>query len=93
MEKNMNAYHRRLLNEAKEQTRNAEKNISAVGFVKGISAIISAAIRGGDAYEWEGDLSDALINAMKLLDEAEGEIDKAIEIVMENEGTDKEREE
>lgn len=91
--KNFKTEHCRLLNEAKEQTRKAEKNVSAVGIVKGISAIISAAIRGEDAYEWEGDLSDALINAMKLLDEAEGEIDKAIEIVMENEGADKEGEE
>lgn len=85
--------HCRLLNEAKEQTRKAERNVSAVGFVKGISALISAARRGGDAYEWEGDMSDALINAMKLLDEAESEIDKAIEIVMENEVADKEGEE
>lgn len=88
--KSLKTEHCRLLNEAKEQTAKAAQNVSAVGLVKGISALISAVRRGGDAYEWEGDLSDALINAMKLLNEAEDEIDKAIEIVMENEGADDE---
>lgn len=88
----MKTEHCRLLNDAKEQTMKAVKCVSAVGFVRGISALISAARRGGDAYEWEGNLADALINAMKLLNEAEDEIDKAIEIVMENEVADKEGE-
>ena len=92
-EKSMMDAHCRLLNDAKELTTKAAKYVSAVGIVSGIGAILSAAGRGEDAHEWESDLSDTLVEAFKALGKANDEIHKAIEIVMENEGTDKEREE
>ena len=93
MEKNMNAYHLRLLNEVKEKIKSTAKNVAAVGIANGISAICSAVSRDGDIRDWESDLSSTLAKAIRLLHEADAEIDKAIEIVMENEGADKEREE
>lgn len=89
--KNFKTEHCRLLNEAKEQTRKAEKNVSAVGIVNSIGALLSAAGRGGDAHDWEADLGDILVEAVKALEKANDEIHKAIEIVMENEGSDNEK--
>lgn len=88
--KSLKTEHCRLLNEAKELIQQARKNAAAVGFVHGISAIISAVNRGEDAHAWESELSDTLVKAVNLLHEANDEIDKAIEIVMENEGADDE---
>lgn len=93
MEKNMNTYHRRRLNEAKEKIKSTAKNVAAVGIANGISAICSAVLRDGDIHDWESDLSSTLAEAIRLLHEADAEIDKAIEIVMENEVADKEGEE
>ena len=93
MEKNMNAYHRRLLNEAKEKIKSTAKNVAAVGIANGISAICSAVLKNEDIHDWESDLSSTLAEAIRLLHEADAEIDKAIEIVMENEGADKKGEE
>ena len=90
-EKNMMDAHCRLLTDANELTIKAAKYVSAVGIVSGIGAIFSAAGRGEDAHEWESDLADTLVEAVKALSKANDEIHKAIEIVMENEGTDKER--
>lgn len=88
--KSLKTEHCRLLKEAKEQTMKAAKYVSAVGIVNGISAIFSADCRGGDAHDWEANLSDTLVEAAKRLCEAKSEIDKAIEIVMENGGADDE---
>lgn len=93
MEKNMNAYHLRLLNEVKEKIKSTAKNVAAVGIANGISAICSAICRDADIHDWESDLSSTLTEAIRLLHEADAEIDKAIEIVMENEGADKKGEE
>lgn len=96
-EKSMMDAHCRLLTEANELTKKAAKAVTAVGIVNGIDAIFSAVGRGGDAaHDWEGwetDLANTLVEAAKALGKANDEIHKAIEIVMENEGTDKEREE
>lgn len=88
--KNLKTEHCRLLNDAKEQTIKAAKCVSAVGIVHGISAIISAANRGEDAHAWESELSDTLVKAVNLLHEANDEIDKAVDIVLENGGADDE---
>ena len=99
-EKDMKATHRRLLNEAKGKIISAAKDISAVGITNGIIAICSALIitgapvdRDGDIHDWEVKLSNALVRALKRMDEARDEINNAIEIVMENEGADKKGEE
>lgn len=88
--KNLKTEHCRLLNEAKELMRQAREKAAAVGFVHGISAIISAVNRGEDAHAWESELSDTLVKAVDRLHEADDEIDKAIEIVIENGGADDE---
>ncbi len=92
-EKSMMNTHCRLLTEANELTKKAANVVSAVGIVNGIGALFSAAGRGVDAHDWEADLSDTLIEAVKALSKANDEIHKAIEIVMENGVADKEGEE
>lgn len=96
-EKSMMDAHCRLLIDANELTKKAAKAVTAVGIVNGIGATFSAVGRGGDAThdweDWETDLANTLVEAAKALGKANDEIHKAIEIVMENEGTDKEREE
>lgn len=92
-EKSMMDTHCRLLTEANELTKKAANAVKAVGIVSGIGALLSAVGRGGDAHDWEVDLSDTLVEAVKALSKANDEIHKAIEIVMENEGADKGEEE
>lgn len=97
-EKSMMDAHCRLLIDANELTKKAAKFVTTVGIVNGINATFSAVGRGGDAThdweDWETDLANnTLVEAAKALGKANDEIHKAIEIVMENEGTDKEREE
>lgn len=88
--KSLKTEHCRLLNDAKEQTMKAAKYVSAVGVVNGIGAIFSAVGSGEDIHDWEANLSSTLVEAVKRLHEAESEIDKAIEIVMESGGADDE---
>ena len=88
--KSIKTEHCRLLNDAKEQTTKAAKYVSAVGIVHGIGAIFSAVGRGEDAQEWESNLSSQLVEAVKALQKANDEIDKAIDIVLENGGADDE---
>ncbi len=92
-EKSMIDTHCRMLTEANELTIKAAKYVSAVGIVSGIGAIFSAAGRGEDAHEWESDLADTLVEAVKALSKANDEIHKAIEIVTENGVADEKGEE
>lgn len=92
-EKSMMDAHCRLLTEANELTKKAANAVTVVGIVNGIGATFSAAVRDGDAHDWEADLAETLVEAAKALGKANDEIHKAIEIVMENGGADKEGEE
>ena len=88
--KSLKTEHCRLLNEAKEQTMKAAKYVSAVGIVNGIGAIFSSVGRGEDVQDWEANLSRQLVEVVKALQKANDEIDKAIDIVLENGGADDE---
>ena len=88
----MKTKHLRLLKEAKLHVRMAAKDVSEVGIDNGIGAIVSA-INRGDIRDREVKLSSQLVEAVKALNKANDEINKAIDIVMENEGADKKGEE
>ena len=85
----MKTKHLRLLKEAKLHVRMAAKDVSEVGINNGIGAIVSA-INRGDIRDLEVKLSSQLVEAVKALNKANDEINKAIDIVLENGGADDE---
>ncbi len=86
----MKTKHLRLLKEAKLHVRMAAKDVSEVGINNGIGAIFSAINRGGDIRDVEVKLSSQLVEAVKALNKANDEINKAIDIVLEIGGSDDE---
>ncbi len=71
----------RLLREAKDKVLTAAKDVSEAGINNGIGAIFSAVYRGRDVRDSEVSLSNQLVKAVKALDKANDEINKAIDIV------------
>ena len=92
-QKSMMDAHCRMLIEANELTKKAVTAVTVVGIANGIGATFSAAVRDGDAHDWEVDLAETLVEEAKALGKANDEIHKAIEIVMENGVADEKGEE
>lgn len=89
-EKNMMDAKCRMLIETGELTKKAIIAVTCVAIANGIGEIFPAVGRGGDAHDLKAELAETLLETAKALGKAYDEIYKAVEIVMENEGADKE---
>lgn len=77
---------RRKLDRAIGMTREAQRCAAEVGILHGFTAVAVALEKDRDASDWEAELSDTLVKAVKLLHKAETKLCAAIEIIEDNGG-------